>query len=142
MKLVVDTNVLLSGVAWSGAASLLVDSLLAAEASLCISDAILAELTDVLHREKFRNRLAERGQNATAILARFREIAQHVDPLPLPVPALLRDPDDIHVLACAMAASADAIVTGDGDLLSLKEFEGIPIIGISEALRLLSMESQ
>ena len=142
MKLVVDTNVLMSGSAWSGTASRLVDALLAGEATLCLSEKLLAELTDVLQREKFRKRLEERGQNATAILARFREVAQMIEPRPMPVPASLRDPDDVHVLACAVPASADAIVTGDDDLLALKEFEGIPIIEIKEALRRLGLKTE
>lgn len=141
MKLVVDTNVLMSGSAWSGTASRLVDALLAGEATLCFSEKLLAELADVLQREKFRKRLEERGQNATAILARIRAVAHLTEPKPMPVPPALRDPDDVHVLACAVAAPADAIVTGDDDLLALKEFEGIPIIEITEALRRLELES-
>jgi putative PIN family toxin of toxin-antitoxin system len=139
VKLVVDTNVLLSGAAWTGTASRLVDALLAGEATLCLSEKLLAELTDVLQREKFRKRLEERGQNAAAILARFREVAQMTEPASTPVPASLRDPDDVHVLACAVALAADAIVTGDHDLLVLKQFEGIPIIEVKEALRRLGL---
>ena len=54
-------------------------------------------------------------------------------------PAGLRDPDDVHVLACAVSAKADAIVTGDKDLLTLKSFEGIPIIDAAEALKRLDL---
>jgi putative PIN family toxin of toxin-antitoxin system len=139
VKLVVDTNVLISGSAWSGTASRLVDALLAGEAPLCLSEKLLAELADVLQREKFRARLVDRGQNATAILTHFREVAQMTEPAPMPVPAALRDPDDVHVVACAVAASADAIVTGDDDLLALEQFEGIPIIRVQEALKRLGL---
>ena len=38
------------------------------------------------------------------------------------------DPDDDHVIACAIAARADAIVSGDHDLLDLREYHGIPIL--------------
>jgi len=54
-------------------------------------------------------------------------------------PAELRDPDDAHALACAVAAQADAIVTGDKDLLVLGTFEGIPIIRAAEALKRLGL---
>ena len=57
MKLVVDTNVLLSGAAWTGTASRLVDVLLVGEATLCLSEKLLAEVAEVLQREKFRKRL-------------------------------------------------------------------------------------
>jgi predicted nucleic acid-binding protein len=59
--------------------------------------------------------------------------------VPMPVPASLRDPDDVHVLACAVAAAADAIVTGDDDLLSMKSFEGIPIMKARDALLKLGL---
>ena len=49
-----------------------------------------------------------------------------------------RDPDDDHVLACALGARADLIVTGDSDLLTLKRFEQIPIVTAAEALRILA----
>jgi putative PIN family toxin of toxin-antitoxin system len=142
VKLVVDTNVLMSGAAWTGTVSRLVDALLAGEAVLCLSERLLAELADVLQREKFRTRLELCGQSATAILVRFREVAQMIEPTPMPVPASLRDPDDVHVLACAVAAPADAIVTGDHDLLALEKFEGIPIIAVREALRRLGLEAE
>jgi len=106
VKLVVDTNVLLSGAAWTGTASRLVDALLDGEAVLCLSASVLAELADVLQREKFRVRLEQRGQTAEAILTRFEKVAKMIEPPPMPMPASLRDPDDIHVLACAVAAAA------------------------------------
>ena len=58
---------------------------------------------------------------------------------PIPVPATLRDPDDLHVLVCAVGADADAIVTGDDDLLSLEKFEGIPILTDRQALEKLGI---
>jgi putative PIN family toxin of toxin-antitoxin system len=118
-----------------------VDALLDGEAVLCLSASVLAELADVLQREKFRVRLEQRGQTAEAILTRFEKVAKMIEPPPMPMPASLRDPDDIHVLACAVAAAADAIVTGDHDLLALKKFEGIPIIEVREALRRLGLET-
>ena len=142
MRLVVDTNVLLSGTLWTGTASRLVDALLDGVATLCLSASVLAEFEEVIQREKFRARLEQRGRSAAAILSRFRTVAVVVEPAAISAPAALRDPDDIHVLACAMGAGADAIVSGDGDLLVLESFEGIPIIKVRAMLEKLGLPAE
>jgi putative PIN family toxin of toxin-antitoxin system len=122
VKLVVDTNVLVSGTLWKGNSSRLVDPLLDGTATPCISAPLLAEFGDVIQREKFRTRLEQSGRSAAEIVSWLRSSAHNVDPSTVPIPAALRDPDDIHLLACAMTSGADAIVTGDNDLLALKSF--------------------
>ena len=49
-----------------------------------------------------------------------------------------RDADDDAVLACALAARADLVVSGDNDLLSLKGFSGIRIVTIAQAVKAVS----
>ena len=56
-----------------------------------------------------------------------------LDPPPLPVP-VSRDPDDDAVLALAVAARADRIVSGDADLLTLRVHAGIPIVDPASAI--------
>jgi predicted nucleic acid-binding protein len=60
----------------------------------------------------------------------------------IPLPLELRDPKDLKVLAAAVAAHADAIVTGDDDLISIKSFEGIPIMKAREALEKLGLPAE
>ena len=141
MKLVVDINVLVSGSLWRGSPSLLVDALLDGSATLCASAPVLAEFQDVIQREKFRKRLEQRGRNSSEIISRFRAVALIVEGLAIPVPAALRDPDDIHLLACAAGACADAIVTGDNHLLSMITFQGIPILTVRQALERLGIQA-
>jgi len=57
-----------------------------------------------------------------------------VGPADIPIPPELRDPKDLMVLAAAVGGGADAIVTGDKDLLALGEFRGIPILDVSKVL--------
>lgn len=53
-------------------------------------------------------------------------------------PVILDDPDDDQVLACALAAKAAIIVSGDRHLLDLKEYQGIRIVTAAEAVALLA----
>jgi predicted nucleic acid-binding protein len=72
-------------------------------------------------------------------MARFRAACHEGIAAPIMPPGELRDRDDLHVLACAVGVAADAIVTGDDDLLSMKTFEGIPIINAVQALARLGL---
>ena len=53
-----------------------------------------------------------------------------------------RDPDDDRVLECAVTAKAELIVTGDSDLLSLGEYEGIQIIQVADFLNRVGYQDQ
>lgn len=79
MKLVVDVNVLVSGSLRRGNPSRLVDALLDGSATLCASVLVMAELEEVIQRDKFQKRLAQRGQNAREIISRFRAAAMIVE---------------------------------------------------------------
>ena len=98
MRIVLDTNVVVSGLLWSGRPARLLDLLRAGQASAFTSEALLDELAGVLSRR----RLA----------------------------AVLLD----AVLACALAAGAELIVSGDKHLRNLKFYQRIPIVSPADAL--------
>lgn len=66
----------------------------------------------------------------------YVELATPVTPAPIQ-PVILRDPDDDHVLACALAAQADLIVSGDAHLLDLKQFQGMRIVTAAQAAKII-----
>jgi putative PIN family toxin of toxin-antitoxin system len=97
------------------------------------SATLLAELAEVIAREKFFSRVVEAGLTAGELVRDFADLSEVVEALPLTT-RISRDPEDDHVLACACAASADLIVSGDRDLLALESFQGIPVVTATKAL--------
>jgi hypothetical protein len=134
VRVVLDTNVVASALLWGGTPERLIA--LAGEGSLeCFtSEALLAELAGILGRSKFAAKLGQKNLSAAEIVARYREIAETVEAAPIDE-AALRDPDDAAVLACALAARAEAIVSGDDDLHALRSYQGIPILSPADCLR-------
>jgi uncharacterized protein len=139
VKLVVDTNTLISGLLWQGPSAQLLEAAAQRKAELVLSPELLAEFADVIERPKFFHRIAARGATAGGLTQKLAREVTIVSPALLPLPPELRDPKDLPVLACAMAARVDAIVTGDEDLLTLRSFQDISIVNAREALRLLGL---
>lgn len=71
------------------------------------------------------------------LLAELRQLVEAVEPVPLDQP-VCRDPDDDEVLAVAVTARVELIVSGDQDLLVLGQFQQIPIVNPAEALQRIS----
>lgn len=138
MRLVLDTNIVASGLLWNGAPARLIDAATADEVELCTSQILLAELARILRRAKFANAVTASGLSVDDLVMGYAELATLVIPAPIP-PTILRDPDDDHVLACALAAAADLIVSGDKKhLLAIKSYKNIPIITATEAVSALA----
>ena len=136
MRAVIDTNVLMAALLWRGPPHALLEHVRAGTVSLVSSPALLAELADVIRRAKFDAILTRTNTSRERSLAEVRRLAEVIDPPPLPQP-VCRDPDDDEVLALAIAARVDLIVSGDEDLLSLGSFAGIPIIAPAQAVGLI-----
>ena len=134
MRIVLDTNVVLSALLWRGTPYQLLEAIRNhSEPRLFTSPALLDELAGVLTRSTPTKRLAVIGKTVRAVLADYVEAAEVVEPehVPRVVP---NDADDDQVIAAAVTAGADWIVSGDVDLLSLGSYQGIPIITAAQAV--------
>ena len=81
--------------------------------------------------EKLPLRFSATPRNA-ARLARFARRSTHVVQPQKPILAVCRDPDDDEVLALALTAACEWVVTGDKDLLVLDGYEGIRIVTVRQ----------
>ena len=136
MRVVLDTNTLVSAWLWRGTPFRLLQTLIEQQSELVTSPALLAELEEILQRPRFAARLAERRTSVEELIGLYRAVAMQVSPLSTPR-VVTTDADDDHVIACALAGQAELIVSGDRDLLTLHPFRHIQILNAADALRMI-----
>ena len=134
MRLVLDTNVVVSALVWGGVPYRLIEAAAAGDIELVTSPALLAELRNVLGREHLASRLVTQRSSVEQAIGFYGELVISVSPLSTPrvVPG---DVDDDHVIAAAVAGSAEIVVSGDRHLLSLGNHQSIGIVNAAEAVR-------
>lgn len=131
IKAVLDTNIFVSALFWKGAPHTVVRTGIAGEFVMIASPAIISELQETV--------VVKFGFPDEDARDYLRLIALHaflVEPREEPH-IVAADPSDDKILACAVAGSADFIVTGDKHLLSLRDFSGIRIVTPSSFLSIL-----
>ncbi|HEY4160556.1 MAG TPA: putative toxin-antitoxin system toxin component, PIN family, partial [Candidatus Saccharimonadales bacterium] len=130
MRVVYDTNVAAALLLRRGEIIKLKQLVKSGKVTVITSEFILDELIEVLH-----TRLGMTRQRAKASVRVFARIAQVIKPAA--VVAVTRDPDDDHIIATAVGAAADYIVSLDNDLLVLRAHKGIEIINPGRLVNLL-----
>ena len=122
IRLVLDINVVVSGLLWNGVPRQLVEATCAKDVLLFTSTALIEELATTLSRSKFYVKIAASLFSLNQMID--FNVEQTTIVVPLPTPRLAPDADDDVVIGTALAAKADFVVTGDHALLSVSTFEG------------------
>ncbi|MBF0478807.1 MAG: putative toxin-antitoxin system toxin component, PIN family [Candidatus Omnitrophica bacterium] len=133
MKVVLDTNVLISAIIFGGKSRDILEMAISGKIKLAISQDILKELAEVLIDKKFQSPASFVQQ----IIHELFEISELVI-VTSKINVIKNDPDDNRILECAVGAEADYIVSGDKDLLTLKHFGKIKILSPSDFGGLIS----
>lgn len=134
MRIVIDTNLWISGLLWKGRPWELLRLAEADAVELCMAPAMIEELAQVLAYEKFEFRLKQLRLTPADLLAYAIELAS-VFEVPQDGPIIVAaDPDDDIFLRCAVAAEAAYVVSGDHHLLDLDKYAGIPIVTVHDFL--------
>lgn len=142
LRIVLDTNVLVSSMlAPDGVPGQIRNAWQAGVFSLCLSSVMFEELSQVLSRPVIRKRMRITTGEIREILDLILLTAEFYDHNLKLDPAAALQPGDSNVLATAIAARADLIVSGDGDLLTLNRISGIDIVSPREFIARLHMKS-
>jgi putative PIN family toxin of toxin-antitoxin system len=134
IKVVLDTNVLISAFITKGKSRMLLSEIIEGKAQLILSKEILEEFAEVAADDKLRKYIEE--QDVEDILRIVGGIAEIVE-IKSRFKAVKQDPGDDIILRTARDGEVDYIVSGDEHILSLKEFRGIKILAVNEMLKLL-----
>lgn len=130
-RVVLDTNVLVSGVIASGHSARILDSARQNKITLITSPHLLAEFNDVISRRRITRKYPDAAANAQTLLDFMRASCVIVSGIPQGK-GVSRDQDDDFVLACAVDGEADFIVSGDPHLLDLETHKEILILSPRE----------
>ena len=123
MRVVLDANVVISGIFWGGPPQQILKRWLEGKLTLVMSAPILAEYQDVLRRMTIED---QGGEIFTKWNHYLTELSEFVEPLPVAV--VCRDAGDQKYLEAAAGGRVQALVSGDKDLAVLKTIEGITIL--------------
>ena len=135
MKIVIDTNVVISGIFFNGNPRKVIESVCAAEFEAYASPEIIEEYKEIV------DRIIGRGQGSFNSDGFIKFIADLTLIEPKTCVSVCRDPDDDKFINCAVDAKALYIVSGDSDLLDIKEYEGIEIITAADFVERYLLET-
>ena len=137
MRVVLDTNVLVSGLLWGGPPNQLLRWTRDGVLEIICCEAAAVEAKRVIEYPKFSRRISALDSSSRQVIAYLMNLVTHV-PSPESLPAIISDdPSDDLFLALAIENQGRLIVSGDQHLLSLKEYEGIPIVRPGEAVEVI-----
>lgn len=132
-SLVLDTNIVLSGLLWQGVPHELLHLAREDKAVLFTSTLMLYELQDVLERDKWRDQLAVTGNTPDGLMDQYLTLVRLVETKRINFSPLL-DLSDNKLLATGIAAQVNAIVTRDRGVLRIARYENISIFNEIQAL--------
>lgn len=135
LRLVLDTNVVVAGLLWHGPPRRLIELAVEGDAvDVFSSHVLLDELAHTLSYAKFAARIRSFGTSIEALVAQYTALVSLVTPATVPR-VVANDADDDHVIAAAVAARAELIVTGDRKhLLPIGSHRGIAIVAAREVV--------
>jgi putative PIN family toxin of toxin-antitoxin system len=135
MRVVIDTNIWVSGLLWRGLPWRLLRLAETGVVEICMAIPMLDELAEVLQYERLQQRLRQIESDSDELVAFALHWATffHIPAAEPDTPPLVAaDPDDDIFLRCAAVANAEYVISGDHHLLALGRYADIPIVKIRD----------
>ena len=123
MKLVLDTNIFISAFYWGGNSQKIIDRVIEGIDEMYFSKQIVNEISEVMNRPKFRTEKAKINGYIKTIEKSGKKVFVEGK-----IKGICRDKDDDDKLECAIKCNADFLITGDDDLLILRNYGNINVI--------------
>ena len=134
MRIVVDTNLWISGLLWRGNPWRLLRLAEAGDVEICMAPAMLIELAEVLTYERLRPRLGQLGLSPAELMAYVVDLVSVFEVAEEGRSLVIADPDDDVFLQCAVVAGAAYVISGDHHLLALGTYSDMPILTVGDFL--------
>jgi putative PIN family toxin of toxin-antitoxin system len=135
LRLVIDTNILISGLMSLNSLPQQVFDYATSQAILLISDEVQSEIENVISRPKLQKYITLEQRNKF-----LTELSQQVERVTINQKIrACRDPKDDKFLELAVCGEANYIITGDADLLDLHPFQNIPIVKAANFLTAIAL---
>ena len=134
MKVLLDTNIWISGLLWGGKPRQIIQLGQQKQILIYSSQLLIKELELTLAYLKLQRRLDKLEITTEELLQEVFKIVTLIQPVSLPSIPELRDSKDKIVLETAVSVPVNAIVSGDEDLLVMKKFQEIPIVTVKDFL--------
>ena len=132
MKIVLDSNIFISSFYWAGNPRKVFDRVTNGLDELFITREVINEIASVMAREKFITKIDEINEYIKIIKNYSINIMSKNDPKDIS-----RDKGDNKILQCGVDGNVEFIITGDDDLLVLKEYNKIKIVNPAEYLKIV-----
>jgi len=137
MNLVIDTNVAISGMLWSGPPHILLEWARRSIVNVIVSENTINEFKRVINHKRFADRLKAIQSTLEEIIAYYINLSQFVpDPKNIPM-VIPEDPFDNIFLALATEYNTRLVVSGDRHLLNIGKYQGIHIVMPSDACQII-----
>ena len=126
MKILIDTNILISGLFFQGLPKILLNEIDFEKFEVCVNEEIISEYKEQIYKKILNSKYTLNEGLFEKFFEKLQKFERKSDL------KICRDPKDDKFLNCAIDAKAIYIVSGDKDLLTIGQYEGIEIVTARE----------